>query len=98
MEDGIIILNEEQLNQLESLASLKFTISEIELMFHIPPGALRRSIANEESLEHQRYIAGKLISQLTYRQSVQKAANNGEDWAIKIMEDWGMKQNEEDMM
>lgn len=98
MEDSIIRLNEEQLNQLESLASLKFTVSEIEHMLHIPPGVLRRSIANEDSQEHQRYIAGKLTSQISYRMKVKSAANLGEDWAVKIMEDWAMKQNEEDLM
>ncbi len=98
MDDSIVKLNDEQLNQLENLASLRYSISEIELMLHIPSGLLKRTITNEESDEHKRYVAGKFMAQISYRMAVKNAADHGQEWAIKIMNDWSMKQNEEDLM
>lgn len=83
--------------QIRYLASLRYTISEIATILLIPADELRMRFANPKDPLACAYKAGKTESQAIYRQRVKKAAEDGQAWAILIIEGWERRQLEEEL-
>ncbi len=79
------------------LASLRYTISEIATILLMPADELRLRFANPKDPLACAYKAGKVESQAKYRCRVKKAAEDGESWAISIIEGWERRQLEEEL-
>ena len=92
----IIVADQETLRQVREYASLKFTITEIATMLFLDAEQLRRQI-NAPGALHDAYEAGKLESQIKYRQKVKEKAEAGDSWAIALLEHWAAQQLEEEL-
>lgn len=92
-----ILPNDEILAQIENYASMKFSISEIATLLHLDYEQLRRQIAAPADPIRSAYEAGKLKGQLKYREKIRLKAEEGEVWAISILERWEKKQLEEEL-
>lgn len=91
------LLNEEDLDTIETYASLKYSLYEIALMMDLDIVELRNRMMNKNDPVYRRYTAGKLKSELKYRTAVLKKAESGEQWAVERLEAWKIKQTEEEL-
>jgi len=94
----ITILSAEDLKNLEHYAELKFSLSEIATMLLIDVVQLRLAIQDPKSDISLAYNAGKLKSQIKRREAVLKAANNGAEWAINLLDQYEIRQKEDELM
>lgn len=94
---SIVVLLEKQLQDLRKLAALRYTISEIALMLDVPVEALRLRMTDRASPEYRAYAAGCLESEIPHRDRVRKEAENGEEWAIRMIEKWKTAQQADEL-
>ena len=85
------------LDNVKKLAILRFKISDIALALGVPEAELRRHMANKESNTYMAYRAGKIESEMDYRDKVRGIAARGEEWAIKMVEAWNREQLKEEL-
>ncbi len=85
------------LSQVKNYASLKFAVSEIATILLLDPEQLRRQITSPADPFHQAYESGKLESQVKYREKIRVKAEEGQTWAITLLEKWEKKQLEEEL-
>ena len=81
-------LSETQLAEIQKNAGLRFTLSEIALMVDIPVEEFRRRVNDPEDELAKVYTKGKKL---------QKLAEGGNAWAIRILESKSIKQQEEEL-
>lgn len=98
MNRTVTILNDDDLENIRHWAELKYSISQIATMLMLDVAELRMALQDQKSQIAMAYNAGKLEGQITRREAVLKAANNGAEWAIKIMDGWEKQQTEEELM
>lgn len=98
MQEGShIIADGGMLAEVRRYASLKFSISEIATILLLDPEQLRRQILSPSDPLHAAYESGKLESQLKYREKIKAKAEEGQAWAITILEHWSRQQLEEEL-
>jgi len=98
MNRTVTILNDADLENIRHWAELKYSISQIATMLMLDVAELRMALQDQKSQIAMAYNAGKLEGQITRREAVLKAANNGAEWAIKILDGWEKNQTEEELM
>lgn len=86
----------DDLANIKKMAALRYTPSRIAHALKVPVDEFRRHLANEESPVFKEYTDAKIESEIGYRQSTQRAANAGEEWAIKQIEAWEREQKKEE--
>lgn len=96
-ESAIILPTPELVADVRKYASLKFSLSEIATLLQLDLEQLRRQCLAPAGALHSAYEAGKLESQLKYREKIKAAAEKGQAWAIAILEHWGRQQLEEEL-
>lgn len=84
------------LEMIKKLASLRYPPKAIAHALKIPAELFMQHMANPSSAVYQEYTDAKIESEATYRQSVFRAANAGEDWAIKVIESWDREAKKEE--
>ncbi len=94
----ITILTQEDLQTIEHYAELKFSLSEIATMLMVDVCQLRVAIQDPKSDISMCYNSGKLKSQIKRREAILKAANNGAEWAINLLDRYEMHQTEDELM
>lgn len=87
----------DELVNIRTLASLKYTISEIALALDIAAAEIRRHLASENDPVYRAYNAGRVEGDIPYRRKVMAAAARGEEWAVKLAESWNRKQLEDQL-
>lgn len=90
-------LSETQLQKIQEDAGMRFTISEIALMLEIPVEEFRRRVNDPDDELAKAYTRGKLETERKYREKLQKLAEGGNAWAIRILESKTIKQQEEEL-
>lgn len=73
---------DEQLTNVEQLASVYMTISDIALILMVPVEKLRADIANQSSMVSMRYRRGKALSKLEIRKQEMQLAKVGSPLAL----------------
>jgi hypothetical protein len=96
-DNNYTLLTDEDLDTLETYASLKYSLYEISLMMDLDVDELRQRMMNKNDPIFRRYTAGKLKSELKFRMAVLKKAESGEQWAVQQLEEWKMKQTEDEL-
>ncbi len=79
-------------------AELKFSISEIATMLMVDVAELRIALQDPKSDVAISYNAGKVSSQVKRREKILELAEQGNEWAIKILDGYEIKQTEEELM
>lgn len=95
---SITLLTEEDLEHIKHWAELKFSLSEIATMLMIDIMELRMALQNPKSDIALAYNAGKVSSQIKRREKILELAEQGNEWAIKILDGYEVKQTEEELM
>jgi len=90
-------LSETQLKKIQEDAGMRFTISEIALMLEMPVEEFRRRVNDPDDELAKAYTRGKLDAERKYREKLQKLAEGGNAWAIRILESKTIKQQEEEL-
>lgn len=72
-----LTLTPQQLEEVQKLASIYMTISDIALIIEVRPQDLRSEISNEESPVSIAYRRGKAMSKVTLRQQEMTLAQLG---------------------
>lgn len=80
--------SEEQLKEIESMASLFFTPEEIAVNIEVNPDDFLLCIKSQTGDGYKRYMAGRLSSEVELRKAVQQAALHGSSPAQQMMRDW----------
>jgi hypothetical protein len=83
MANHLKSLNEIDLEELESFASLHFSIRELATMFHVDKDELEIAADNEESAIHYAIHRGRLKSEAEVRNAAFTLARNGSTQGIK---------------
>lgn len=94
----ITLLNENDLENIRHWAELKYSLTQIAIMLTVDVGQLRVAIQNPKSDVSLAYNSGKLLSSVKRREAVLEAANNGAEWAIKILDGYDIDQTEDELM
>lgn len=81
-------LSEEQLNEIQSMASLFFTPEEIAVNIEVDPSDFLLSIKSQYGQAYKRFMAGRFSAEVELRKAVQQAALNGSSPAQQIMINW----------
>lgn len=95
---NVLVLEPDTLREIEHLAELRFSLSQIATMVHVDVVALRLAIAGGRSEIAEAYNAGRLRSAIARREALLTAANNGEEWAIRLLDKYEIDQREEELM
>jgi hypothetical protein len=95
---SITILKEEDLENIRHWAELRFSLSEIATMLMVDMSELRLALQNPKSDISIAYNSGKVSSQIKRREKLLELANAGNEWAIKILDGYEVKQTEEELM
>ena len=98
MKRTITILTQEDYDHIQHWAELRFSISEIATMLMVDVVELRMALQDPRSDTSIAYNAGKVSSQIKRREKILELANNGNEWAIKILDGYEVKQTEEELM
>lgn len=85
------------LETVTKLSMLRYPVRKIALFLAVPEREFRRLLAFPETPLAQAYHSGKIQSELAYRDKVRQQAERGEEWAIKIIERWGMEQTKQEL-
>ena len=89
-------ITKEDLADIQKLATLKYTITQIALMKDICVSEFKKAMLDTGSQVYAAYTAGKLEGQLAYRYNVLSQAKAGQQWAIEMLERWEIAQKEEE--
>lgn len=95
-DDEIRTLLPEELELVKHYAELKFSYSQIATMLLLDVVAFRRQMEDPESKLARAYAAGKLLSQVKRREMLLREAEKGHEWAIRLLDQYEIKQNEEE--
>lgn len=87
---------EADLVNIRHLARLRYKISQIALIIEVRESEFRKRLVTPEDSVSRAYHAGKLESQLKYREAVQREAEHGEEWAVHVIERWDMEMSKEE--
>ena len=88
-------LNKEQLENLEKLAGLQFSIKEIAITLGVKPADLKKMIAVESSRAYIRYERGRIQVEAEVRKAIQQMAKQGSTPAQKQMMEIILRNKEE---
>jgi hypothetical protein len=77
---------DEQIQEIEKLAGINYTIKQIAMYLDIKPGALQREFENRESEFRYHYDRGRLISQAKIDQALLDSATKSNLTAINQFE------------
>jgi len=80
--------SEEQLNEIQSMASLFFTPEEIAINIEVDPSDFALCIKSESGPAYKRFMAGRFSADVELRKAVQQAALNGSSPAQQILINW----------
>lgn len=94
----ITLLTAEDLEHIKHWAELRFSLSEIATMLMVDVIELRMALQNPKSDIALAYNAGKVASQIKRREKILELAEQGNEWAIKILDGYEVKQTEEELM
>jgi len=81
-------LTEDQLKEIESMASLFFTPEEIAINIEVDPEEFITQLRAQSSEAFRRYTKGRLNSEVDLRKAIQQAALHGSTPAQQMMRDW----------
>ena len=98
MKKSITLLTQEDLDHIKHWAELKFSISEIATMLMVDVVEIRMALQDQKSDIAIAYNAGKVYSQIKRREKILELAEKGNEWAIKILDGYEVKQTEEELM
>jgi IS30 family transposase len=98
MKKSITLLTQEDLDHIKHWAELKFSISEIATMLMVDVVEIRMALQDQKSDIAIAYNAGKVSSQIKRREKILELAEKGNEWAIKILDGYEVKQTEEELM
>ncbi len=77
-ENGLLTkFTDEQLNELEDLAALNYTIRQIAMYFDIPPKQLYQEFENDDSVLKYHYLRGQLVAQAQIERANLQSAKTG---------------------
>ena len=91
-------MNQEDLENIKHWAELRYTLSQIATMLMVDVAELRLAIQDRKSDIALAYNAGKLQSSIKRREKLLEMANNGSEFAIKILDSYEVDQIEEELM
>lgn len=91
-------MNQEDLENIRHWAELRYTLSQIATMLMVDVAELRLAIQDRKSDIALAYNAGKLQSSIKRREKLLEMANNGSEFAIKILDSYEVDQIEEELM
>ena len=91
-------MNQEDLENIKHWAELRYTLSQIAIMLMVDVAELRLAIQDRKSDIALAYNAGKLQSSIKRREKLLEMANNGSEFAIKILDSYEVEQIEEELM
>lgn len=94
----ITLLTQDDLDKIKHYAELKFSLSQIATMLTVDVAQLRVSIMDPKSDVAMAYNAGKLLSSVKRRETIFAAAEKGQEWAIKLMDQYEIDQIEDELM
>lgn len=77
---------QEQIEEIEMLAGINYTVRQIALYFKIPAGDLHKEFNNKESEFRKFYDRGKLISQAQIDMQTLQSAKGGNMTAMQQIE------------
>lgn len=83
-----MLFSEEQLSEIESMASLFFTPEEIAVNIEVDPDDFLLCIKSQTGPAYTRYMAGRLASEIELRKAIQQSALHGSSPAQQMMRDW----------
>lgn len=75
--------SEEELKQIEDLASAFVRISDIAIVLDIPAEVLREDIADRSSQAYRYYRRGKILSKITLQRQEMEFARTGSPLAVE---------------
>jgi ABC-type uncharacterized transport system ATPase subunit len=76
----------EQIEEIESLAGINYTIKQMAMYFNIPVKDLQREFENKDSEFRFHYDRGQLVSQATIDMKVYESAKGGNTTAQQQIE------------
>lgn len=79
-------LTPEQIEEIEMLAGINYTVRKIAMYLDIPPKELQKEFENKESIFRYHYDRGKLISQAQIDMANMQRAKGGNQTAIQQFE------------
>ncbi len=82
-----MLLTEEQINEIETMAELFFSIPDIAINIEVDPLDLQEEIQSESGLAFTAYRKGWLRGEIPLRKSIAQAASNGSNPAQNMMLD-----------
>lgn len=91
-------MNQKDLENIRHWAELRYTLSQIATMLMVDVAELRLAIQDQKSDIALAYNAGKLQSSIKRREKLLEMANNGSEFAIKILDSYEVDQIEEELM
>ena len=91
-------MNQEDLENIRHWAEPRYTLSQIATMLMVDVAELRLAIQDRKSDIALAYNAGKLQSSIKRREKLLEMANNGSEFAIKILDSYEVDQIEEELM
>jgi hypothetical protein len=81
-------LTEEQLSEIQNMASLFFAPEEIALNIEVDPDDFLLLILSKTNPAWSSYMAGRLGAEIELRRSIQQSALHGSTPAQQMMRDW----------
>lgn len=81
-------LTEDQLKEIESMASLFFSPEEIAQNIEVDPDEFLLLLKSQAGDAFTRYMRGRLSSEVDLRRAIQQAALHGSTPAQQMMRDW----------
>lgn len=86
----------EDLANIKKMASLRYKPSDIAHALKVPKSEFMRFLADHDSPVWIAYNDARIESEIALRQTTQRAANSGEEWAIKQIEAWDREAKKEE--
>jgi hypothetical protein len=86
----------EDLANIKKMASLRYKPSDIAHALKVPKSEFMRFLADHDSPVWIAYNDARIESEIALRQTTQRAANSGEEWAIKQIEAWEREAKKEE--
>lgn len=77
---------EDQINEIEKLAGLNYTVKQIAMYLDIPPGDLQEQFDDPDSDFRYHFDRGRLIAQAKIDMQTQQSAENGNLTAAQTLE------------
>ncbi|MBR6457814.1 MAG: AAA family ATPase [Bacteroidales bacterium] len=85
------------LDSIRKMSALRFPFSSIALGLEVPVSEVARLLNTPGNSAYEAYQAGKVESEILYRDRIRRAAEAGDIEAIKVLEEWAKNQRKEEL-